>query len=442
VTGARAITYSVVALLAAAAFVFTPPIDGRQPPAVLVRTQPAPPRPVAPDTERIVDTLRRGETLSQLFARAGVASTAASAALRAAPFVDERRVIAGTVVTVKAAKAPQDSAAPSEIDLQFAIDHIVHLRRTRDQWSAQDEKLPWTSDTIVVAGTIHSNLYAALDAGASATLPKQARNELAWGLADILDYRVDMSRDLQDRDTFTALFERQTGPQGVVRIGRVMATTWVLSRDTIEAIWFTGGQSKDGYYDKTGKSLRNAFLRAPLEFRRISSVFGMRKHPILGIWRQHKGTDYAAAQGTPVRAIGDAVVIFAGQKHGYGNVLDLRHRNGYVTRYGHLLRFAAGIHAGARVEQGRTIAYVGMTGLATAPHLHFEVLVNGVQRDPRVALKSTGGAPLVAADRSAFEAVRQRCLAAMQSREVALRATTRVDSSGLRSGEFRRLTGR
>lgn len=230
-----------------------------------------------------------------------------------------------------------------------------------------------------------------------------------------------MSRDLQDGDTFRALFERQTGPEGVMRIGRVMATTFVLSRDTTEALWFTGGQSKDGYYDKSGKSLRNAFLRAPLEFRRISSVFGMRKHPILGIWRQHKGTDYAAAQGTPVRAIGNAVVIFAGQKHGYGNVLDLRHRNGYVTRYGHLLRFASGIHVGARVEQGRTIAYVGMTGLATAPHLHFEVLVNGVQRDPRVALKSTGGEPLMAADRPAFEAVREQCLAAMQSKELALK---------------------
>ena len=413
--GARAITYAVVALLAAAAFVFTPPIDGRQTtPAVSVAARA---KVVVPDTVRVVDTLRSGETLSQLFTRAGVLPTVASAALHSASFVDERRVIAGMVVTVK--RVAGDSQ-PSEIALQPAIDHIIHLRRTGDQWSAQDEKLPWTTDTMVVSGTIHTNLYAAMDAGAP-TLPKHAREELAWGLADILDYRVDMSRDLQDGDTFRALFERQTGPQGVTRIGRVMATTFVLSRDTTEAIWFTGGKSKDGYYDKSGKSLRNAFLRAPLEFRRISSVFGMRKHPILGIWRQHKGTDYAAAQGTPVRAIGDAVVIFAGQKHGYGNVLDLRHRNGYVTRYGHLLRFASGIHVGARVDQGKTIAYVGMTGLATAPHLHFEVLVNGVQRDPRTALKSTGGEPLIAADRPAFEVVREQDLAAMRSREVAVK---------------------
>lgn len=404
--GARAIAYSAVALLAAAAFVFTPPIDGRQPPpAVSVATHPA----AAPDTLRVVDTLRSGETLSQLFGRAGVSPIVAAAALRSAPFVDERRVIAGTIVTVKQVT----DSAPSEIALQPAIDHVIHLRRIGAQWSAQDERLQWTTDTMVVSGSIHTNLYAAMDA-AIPSLPKHTREELTWALADILDYRVDMSRDLQDGDTFRALFERQTGPQGVMRIGRVMATTFVLSGDTTQAVWFSGGKSKDGYYDKAGKSLRNAFLRAPLEFRRISSVFGMRKHPILGIWRQHKGTDYAAAQGTPVRAIGDAVVIFAGRKHGYGNVLDLRHRNGYVTRYGHLLRFAAGIHVGSRVEQGKTIAYVGMTGLATAPHLHFEVLVNGAQRDPRTALKTTGGEPLLAADRPAFEADRERCLTVMQ----------------------------
>lgn len=180
--GARAIAYSVVALLAAAAFIFTPPIHGRQiTPAVSVVT-----RPAVPDTVSVADTLRSGETLSQLFARAGVAPTIAASALRAAPFVDERRVIAGTVVTVK--HVSTDSTGATEIALQPAIDHIVHLRRTGDQWSAQDEKLPWTSDTIVVSGTIHTNLYAAMDAGAQ-TLPKHARkasrgrSPISWTIA-------------------------------------------------------------------------------------------------------------------------------------------------------------------------------------------------------------------------------------------------------------------
>jgi murein DD-endopeptidase MepM/ murein hydrolase activator NlpD len=206
-----------------------------------------------------------------------------------------------------------------------------------------------------------------------------------------------------------------------MKAGRVLAASFLLSRDTLIAIRFapnaTAGSQSDAagdYYDPQGRSMRAAFLRAPLEFRRISSGFGMRLHPILGIWRQHAGTDYAAAQGTPVRAVGDGVVIFAGRKGGYGNMIDLRHPNGFVTRYGHLLRFASGIHAGSRVTIGKTIAYVGMTGLATAPHLHFEVLVNGVQRDPRVALHDRGsGAPIPASERPAFERSSEQLLASL-----------------------------
>ena len=131
--------------------------------------------------------------------------------------------------------------------------------------------------------------------------------------------------------------------------------------------------------------MRAAFLRAPLEFRRISSVFGMRKHPILGIWRQHAGTDYAAAQGTPVRAVGDGVVIFAGRKGGYGNAIEVRHPNGFVTRYGHLRGFAKSTRRGARVDIGQTIGFVGMTGWATGPHLHYEFRVADQPRDPMSA---------------------------------------------------------
>jgi murein DD-endopeptidase MepM/ murein hydrolase activator NlpD len=141
----------------------------------------------------------------------------------------------------------------------------------------------------------------------------------------------------------------------------------------------------------------------------------MREHPLFGGWKMHKGTDYAAASGTPVRAVGDATVVIAGQAHGYGNLIELRHRNGYLTRYGHLRAFATGIHPGAHVTIGQTIGYVGMTGFATGPHLHFEVLVNGVQRDPRVALKSTGGDPIPSADRAAFDALQGQLLVALQT---------------------------
>ena len=138
-------------------------------------------------------------------------------------------------------------------------------------------------------------------------------------------------------------------------------------------------------------------------------------HPILGIWKQHKGTDYAASMGTPVRAIGDGVVVRAGWGNGYGNVLELRHRNGFLTRYGHLRGFATGLHVGSRVTIGETVAYVGTTGLSTAPHLHFEVLVDGVQRDPRTALLSHGGDPVPRAERAAFARQRTQLLASLQS---------------------------
>lgn len=402
---ARAITYLVVALLAFAALRVTPPIE-RKPAEVLAVSSQRTELGEKESVKRTIDTLGIGETLSGVLTKGGLSGNDAAAAVRSASSsLDERRVPAGLQVTID--QQPGDSL-PTAITLRFAVDHLLHLQRTATGWTSREERLPWTTDTVVVAGTIRSNLYGALDSAADGVLPKEARSELAWSLADIMEYRVDMSRDLQNGDSFRALFERQTGPENVVRVGKVLAMTFVLSRDTTRAFRF-GGE----YFDAAGKSLRNAFLRAPLEFRRISSVFGMREHPILGGWRQHKGTDYAAAAGTPVRAIGDGVVVFAGQAHGYGNLLELRHRNGFVTRYGHLRAFARGIHAGTHVTIGETVAYVGMTGLATGPHLHFEVLVNGVQRDPRVALKTTGGDPIPVADRPAFAAAQASLVTAL-----------------------------
>src|SRR6185503_332429 len=173
-----------------------------------------------------------------------------------------------------------------------------------------------------------------------------------------------------------------------------------------------GGRAK--YYDQQGRSLAANFLLAPLEFRRISSNFGGRRHPVLGIFRRHQGTDYAAGSGTPVRAIGDGIVIAAGSRGGYGNVIDVRHTNGIVTRYGHLRGFAKGVRGGARVAMGQTIGFVGMTGLATGPHLHFEVLVNGVARNPRTTLQAKAGPPLPAAQRAEFDALRLRYLARIE----------------------------
>ncbi|HEY3114408.1 MAG TPA: M23 family metallopeptidase [Gemmatimonadaceae bacterium] len=271
-------------------------------------------------------------------------------------------------------------------------------------------------DTLAIAGVIHSSLYNALNESGVGVLPPSARHQLAWSLADIFEYKVDMSRDLHQGDKFHLLVERLQKPNGAIIVNKILGARLALSNahNPLEAIHFdTPGSSTGQFYDASGMSLRAAFLRAPLTFRRISSVFGSRKHPIFGEWRNHTGTDYAAAEGTPVRAIGDGVVIFAGRKGGYGNMIDIRHRNGMVSRYGHMRNFATGMRPGSRVTMGTTIGYVGMTGWATGPHLHFEIRVAGVAHDPRLALQSRAGEPIPAGERPLFEKMRNQTLASL-----------------------------
>jgi murein DD-endopeptidase MepM/ murein hydrolase activator NlpD len=278
-------------------------------------------------------------------------------------------------------------------------------------------------DTLAIAGVIHSSLYNALNESGVGVLPPSARHQLAWSLADIFEYKVDMSRDLSQGDKFHVLVERLQKPNGAIIVSKILGARLALSngRNPLEAIHFDApaGGSSAQYYDASGMSLRAAFLRAPVAFRRISSVFGARKHPIFGEWRNHTGTDYAAAEGTPVRAVGDGVVIFAGKKGGYGNMIDIRHRNGMVSRYGHMRNFAKGVKAGTHVAMGSTIGFVGMTGWATGPHLHFEIRVGGVAHDPKLALQSKGGEPIPANERALFQKMRNQTLASLSEAHIA-----------------------
>ena len=406
------VTYGAVALLAVVAIRFAPQLPERSAGSVVLQGASAPvaaaPVPLWQERE---DTLARGETLGRLFERAGLPASTVREALRAAD-VDARRVPAGLRVTTR--RLTSDST-PNEVVLQLAIDRLVRLRRTAGGWAGEEERIPWTTDTIVVAGVIESSLYEATRRGGEQVLPGGARTELAWKIADIFEYRVDMSRDLRKGDSFRAMVERETSPSGTVRLGSVLATSFTLSGDKLDAVRY--GEGRGNYYDAQGRSLRAAFLRAPLEFRRISSVYGYRTHPILGIRKKHTGTDYAANAGTPVRSIGEGTVIRAGWGNGYGNVLEIRHRNGYVTRHAHLRGFAKGIRRGTKVSIGQTVAYVGTTGLSTAPHLHFEVIVGGVQRNPAEAIKAAikGGDPVPSRQRDAFNVLRDRMLAQLET---------------------------
>ena len=437
---ARVVTYGVVGALAAVAIRFTPPIPSRSPGARLQQPVQAAPSvvPAGPSWSARTVTRERGEPLAALLERGGLSAADAREALRAT-WALGASLPAGTEVTLGGLST---DSAPRQVVFKLAVDRLVQLRRTADGWESAQIQLPWALDTVSLAAEVRSSLSRSLVEG-EGTLPAALRSELAYELADIFEYRIDMSRDLHPGDRVQVLVERATAPSGEVRLGHVVAASFDLSGKRVEAFRYASrgakGEQRGEYFDQDGKSLRAQFLRAPLAFRRVSSVFGLRRHPILGVWRAHKGTDYAASLGTPVRSIGDGVVVFAGRKSGYGNVVDVRHRNGYVSRYGHLSRFARSARRGARVTIGQTIGSVGKSGLATAPHLQFEVLVGGVQRDPRIVLRSRSGEPIAPGERARFEGVRQQLLASLDPGGAATRlaAANAAASAARRSASER-----
>lgn len=394
-----------VALLAWGAIVLMRPIPERKAGEVFTGVVPA-------RWER-VDTLAEGETMTEALARAGLDADEARALLDAAAGFDPRRARSGMPIT----SAGTADSVVSEVVLRLNAEKRLRLTRDDTAWTATEEFVTWQTDTVVARGAVQSNLYQALDPEAQALLGP-ASNQLVWSVAEVFEYRLDMSRDLQPGDHFAVLFERQLSEEGVRRPGPVLAVEYRMAADRrIVAVRHTAsGDSSARYFDQDGKSMRAAFLRAPVEFRRISSRFGMRFHPILRVRRPHTGIDYSASSGTPVRAVGDGVVVRAGRAGGYGNTIEIRHANGFVTRYAHLRAFGSGVRVGSRVSIGSTIGFVGMTGLATAPHLHFEVIVNGAQRNPGTAFSNEGGAPLEASERPRFDSVRVQRLALLEAR--------------------------
>ncbi|MEO7455854.1 MAG: hypothetical protein ABIY52_06305, partial [Gemmatimonadaceae bacterium] len=278
---ARAITYPVVALLVIIALRYTPVVPERHAADVLQQGTTLAAERAQPQSR--TERLNRGETLIGLLKRAGVSADAAQEVVRAATAsaVDARYLRAGMPVEFTADSAGE---LPRELVFHLGVDRLLRMTRSSAGWVGTEERLPWTTDTVVVGGTIHANLYQAMDSSAAEFFPARAKDELAWAIADIFEYRVDMSRDLQDGDTFHALVERMSAPGGITKVGKVLAASFSLSGSNLSAVRFENGGSPQ-YYDSTGKSLRAMFLRAPLEFRRISSTFGMRFHPILGRWK-------------------------------------------------------------------------------------------------------------------------------------------------------------
>ena len=371
------------------------------------------------------DTLGRREILSDVLARGGITGRQYVRFMKATHILNPRHLQPGLIFELRRLKG---ATVANRLGVRLDPEsHLVMSRLGGDSgWTETVEDIPWTAERLRTTAVIQSNLYDALDAAIpDSFLPLRQRVALAWAIADVYDWEVDFTRDLRPGDRVEVLIERLESPEGEKRFGRILAARVDVAGSPSFAFAFDGSTGQGGFYDDRGRSLRRAFLRAPLRFSHISSRFGGRFHPILRRWRTHEGTDYAAGYGTPVRSTADGVVMIAGRNGGYGNLIEIRHANAIRTRYGHLSKFAKGLHVGVRVRQEQIIGYVGATGLATGPHLHYEFLVNGRPTNPQ--RKDAGaGEPVAAKLKSAFDTVRAQLLAELEPAPTGLPAATPV----------------
>ena len=256
---------------------------------------------------------------------------------------------------------------------------------------------PTTVDTIWASGEIESSLWNSLlrNSHLSQVDPTD-REKLVLELNDVFKWQVDFVRQIQSGDSYRFAFQREVRAGGTMRTGHVLAAELVNRDRSYTAVWFDpNGDGEGTYYDLDGKSVRGSFLLSPIELRhRISSRFtNSRFHPVLRTWRAHRGVDYAAPTGTPIQSTGNGVVVHRARGSTYGNRIDIQHPNGWTTRYAHMNGFSSGITVGSRIKQGDVIGYVGMTGLATGPHLHYEMLLHGRHEDP-LAVDLPSGDPV------------------------------------------------
>ncbi|MBC3917597.1 M23 family metallopeptidase [Undibacterium sp. CY18W] len=274
------------------------------------------------------------------------------------------------------------------------VRNIVIKRDTGGKLVSSDISASLERRVEMATAYIRTAFYPAAD---DALIPYNVTEQVK----SMFETNVDYQR-LQKGDYFNIVYESfwQNGER--VRTGRVLAGEFSNSGKLYQAAWFEETGGKGGYYTFDGKSLKKAFLKSPIEFTRVSSGFSMRVHPISGQWKAHKGVDFAAATGTPIRASADGVVDSAAPSNGYGNLVVLKHWNNYSTAYAHMSRFAAGIHKGSKVSQGDVIGYVGTTGWSTGPHLHYEFRVNNEARDP-MSINMTEAAPLAANEMNRFK---------------------------------------
>lgn len=337
--------------------------------------------------------IQRGDTLGSVLARLKIDD------------LDIQRLLATDSVrqlatSIRAGKLIQAVTGPDgtlhSIQFERADAPELLIQRAGDTFVVQEQEEAQETRVVMRSGRILSSLYGATD---SAGIPDRIADQLAETFSTQIDFREDLRRG----DTFSVIYTVNYRNGEPVATGKLLAAEFVNAGKPYRAVLFRDPFGSETYYTPEGESLKKGFLRSPLEFSRVTSSFSnSRKHPVYGFHRAHTGVDFGAPTGTRVKATGDAVVKFAGRKGGYGNLVILRHHNGYETYYAHLSAFASGIRPGRAVSQGQLIAYVGSTGASTGPHLHYEVRIAGRPYNP-MTIKLPGSPPLATAQRARFQ---------------------------------------
>lgn len=336
------------------------------------------------------ERIRSGDAVPALLSRLGIEDPTTLDFLRNDKLAQTifRQLSPGKTVTAHI--SPSGKLVNLQFPLNGPSDQVLTV--TRDalgNLTSKLDSLNLETRVVMKSAEIRYSLFGATD---SAGIP----DGIATQMADIYGGDIDFHRDLRKGDRFAVVYESITHLGKEIRSGKLLASEFINNGKSYQAAWFPTNGTEGGYYSAEGKSLRKAFLRSPLEFSRITSSFSTaRFHPVLQKWRAHKGIDYGAPTGTRVRATGDGFVEFIGTRGGYGKVVVLRHQGRYNTLYAHLSGFSQGIRPGSRVSQGDTIGYVGATGLASGPHLHYEFQINGAHQNP-LAMTLPSAPPLTA----------------------------------------------
>jgi len=368
----------------------------------------------APESDSLTKTVvvANGDTLSTVFSKVGLSPSVMHAVLSSSKDAKQfSRLKIGQSLEFQLTEQGDLAGLRSKLN---SLETLA-LEKTSDGYSFKKEQIKPEVSSVYARGEIDSSLFlAAKRAGLS--------HNLTMDLANVFGYDIDFALDIRKGDSFEVIYEEKTVEGQSVGTGNILAARFTNRGKTYSAVRYTNKDGATSYYNADGTSMRKAFIRTPVDFARISSRFSSgRKHPILNKIRAHKGVDYAAPHGTPIKSAGDGKVLLAGRKGGYGNTVIIQHGQRYRTLYAHMQGFAKGVRNGSSVKQGQIIGYIGTTGLSTGPHLHYEFQVDGVHVDP-LGLKLPMADPIARNEKQRFMQLSQPLMARMDEEKATVLA--------------------